>query len=167
MLSVDKIKKISHLSLDVKNFLRLYPWKNCMPASYSKLYKNINECKVAIVSSAGLVIKNNHEPFNSKIKMGDSSFRIIPSNTASKNLIECHKSKTFDHSGIKNNPFSAMPIPHLLDLAENGFIGSVNKRHISLMGSIINPSKLIKETIPQIIDIFKQDKVDIVIFIPV
>ena len=35
------------------------------------------------------------------------------------------------------------------------------------MGSIISPSKLINESIPKIIEIFNEDKVDIAIFIPV
>ena len=69
--------------------------------------------------------------------------------------------------GIKNDPFSALPIPHLVDLCEEGFIGAVNSRHISLMGSTINTGKLINKTIPEIINIFHMDKVDIAIFIPV
>ena len=35
------------------------------------------------------------------------------------------------------------------------------------MGANINTSKLIKKSIPDIVQIFKEDKVDIVLFIPV
>ena len=35
------------------------------------------------------------------------------------------------------------------------------------MGSNINTSKLLKYSVPKIIDIFKNDNVDIVIFVPV
>jgi len=167
MLKVDKIKKLSHLSFNVKNILKFYPWKNCNPQSSINLNKKLSECRVAIVSSAGLIIKNKQEPFNHKIKFGDTSFRVITSNIDSSELEEYHKSNTFNHSGIRSNPFSVMPIPHLLDLTQEKFIGSVNKRHISLMGSIISPSKLVKKTIPEIVDIFKNDEVDIAIFIPV
>ena len=167
MLNINKIKKLSHLPFDIKKFLQFYPWRDCSPKNSIDLNKKLSECRVAIVSSAGLIVENEQEPFDSKIEMGDASFRVIPSNINSDDLGEYHRSNTFDHSGIKSNPFSAMPIPHLLDLVQEGFIGSINKRHLSLMGSIISPSKLIKETIPEIIDIFKSDKVDIAIFIPV
>ena len=92
---------------------------------------------------------------------------IINPSTKKNDLKEYHRSDTFDHSNIKSDPFSVLPIPHLLDLVKEGFIKSVNKRHISLMGSIISPSKLINESIPKIIEIFNEDKVDIAIFIPV
>ena len=35
------------------------------------------------------------------------------------------------------------------------------------MGATINTSKLLKKTIPEIINIFKTDEVDIALFIPV
>jgi D-proline reductase (dithiol) PrdB len=122
---------------------------------------------VAIVSSAGLIVKNEQQPFDSSIKMGDSSFRIIPSNVDCDNLEEHHRSDTFNHTGIQTNPFSVMPIPHLLDLFKEKFIGAVNNRHVSLMGSNVGPKQVVKKTIPELVTLFKEDNVDIVIFIPV
>ena len=167
MLSVKKIKKISHLSFSTKKFLQFYNWKNCYPSKSIKLNKALSQSKVAIVSSAGLVIKDEQEPFNQNIKMGDSSFRVIPSSITPSRLEEHHISDTFDHSGIHSNPFTGMPINHLLNLEKKGFVGSVSNKHISLMGSIINPSNLINDTIPKIISIFKNENIDIAIFIPV
>ena len=37
--------------------------------------------------------------------MGDTSFRLIPSDVNFDELEEHHRSDTFDHSGIKSNPF--------------------------------------------------------------
>ena len=112
MLDVNKIKKLSHLSYEIKTFLKFYPWKNCAPESYAKPVKPLNKSNIAIVSSAGLSIRNKQEKFDSKIKFGDSSFREIPSSIKMDNLIESHNSRTFDHSGIINNPETVMPIPH-------------------------------------------------------
>ena len=167
MLSVKKIKKISHLSFSTKKFLQFYNWKNCYPSKSIKLNKALSQSKVAIVSSAGLVIKDEQEPFNQNIKMGDTSFRVIPSSITPNRLEEHHRSDTFDHSGIQSNPFTGMPINHLLSLEKKNFVGSVSNKHISLMGSIINPSNLINDTIPKIISIFKNENIDIAIFIPV
>ena len=167
MLYVNRIKKLSGLSFSTKKFIQFYNWKNCAPSISVPLKKDLSECRVAIVSSAGLIVKDKQEPFDSGLKMGDSSYRIIPSNISSNNLEEYHRSDTFDHSGVVDNPFSVFPIPHLIDLAKEGFIGSVSDKHISLMGSIINPSQLIKQTIPEIFSILKDEQVDLVIFIPV
>ena len=167
MLDISNSKKLSHLSYKIKKFLQFYPWKDCSPNYSKSLQKRINECKVAIVSSAGLIVKNKQKPFDLKMKFGDSSFRIIPSDIKKNELKEYHKSNSFDHSGINLDPFSVMPIPHLIELKKEGIIGSINHRHISLMGSNINTSTLIKKTIPEIVKIFKEDKVDIVLLIPV
>jgi len=167
MLNIEKIKKLSHLSFTIKKFLKFYPWKNCSPKNSIILEKKLNECNVAIVSSAGLINNVNHLPFDHSIKFGDTSFRVINPNVEKNDLKEYHRSDTFDHSNIKSDPFSVLPIPHLFDLVKEGFIKSVSSRHISLMGSIISPSKLINESIPKIIEIFNEDKVDIAIFIPV
>ena len=167
MLKINKIEKLSHLSFDIKIFLKLYPWKNCKPSKSQSPHKKLNESKVSIISSAGLSIQNKQEPFNSKIKGGDCSFRIIPSNINMAELRESHRSKTFDHSGIRSNPSTAMPIPQLEDLVNEGFIGSINNRHFSFMGSIINTRELIHDSIPKIISMLTEDKVDIVLFIPI
>ena len=80
MLYVNRIKKLSDLSFSTKKFIQFYNWKNCAPSISVPLKKDLSECRVAIVSSAGLIVKDKQEPFDSDLKMGDSSYRIIPSN---------------------------------------------------------------------------------------
>ena len=167
MLDVKNIEKLSHLSFKVKKFLQFYPWKDCRPAIDTSLSKDLNQSRVAIVSSAGFVVDGRQDPFDTGMRFGDPSFRIISSSVMSDQLKEYQKSDGFDHSGIKQDPFSAMPIQHLYDLDDEGFIGSVSDRHISLMGSTINTKELTKSTIPDIVSALQSDKVDIAIFIPV
>ena len=52
-------------------------------------------------------------------------------------------------------------------MTEAGRIGSLNHRHISIMGSITAPGRLIKKKIPQVIPQLVSDGVDIAILIPV
>ena len=80
MLNIENIVKVSHLSFAIRNFLKLYPWKNCSPKKFYNFKKKLSECNVAIVSSAGLINKLNHLPFDHSIKFGDTSFRVINSN---------------------------------------------------------------------------------------
>ena len=64
MLSINKIAKLSHVSYEVKKFLQFYPWKNCKPSFSYQLKKQLNECKVAIVSSAGFIVNKKQKVLN-------------------------------------------------------------------------------------------------------
>jgi hypothetical protein len=167
MLDVNNIPKLSHLSLKNKLGLTVYPWKNCKPRFSAKLIKPLSECNVAIVSSAGLYVKGEQEKFDYKIKGGDFSYRIIPNNISMELLYDSHRSQTFDHSGIRSNPSTGMPIPQLTELVNSGLIGSLNHQHISLMGAITAPGRFIKQSIQPIVHILTVDKVDVVLFVPI
>jgi len=86
---------------------------------------------------------------------------------AASTLIETHRSDAFDHSGIRQDPNLAFPIDRLRELTEAGRIGSLNHRHISIMGSVTAPGRLIKKTIPHVVPQLVSDGVDIAILIPV
>ena len=167
MLNIFKIKKLSHLSFVDKSALSMYPWRNCNPGKTSPAKLPLSGSNIAIVSSAGMYARELHDKFDHTIKGGDYSYRIIPGNIKTDQLIENHRSRSFDHSGIKKNPSTGMPIPQLKSLAEEGFIGSLNHRHFSLMGSILAPLRLIKYTIPEIVEKLIQDKVHAVLLVPV
>ena len=167
MLDVFKIPKLSHLSTKNKTALSLYPWKNCKPDFYNQLQKPLTECNVAIVSSAGLYDVHSQEKFDSTILGGDFSYRIIPSNINMDSLREGYRSNSFDHEGIRGNPSTGLPIPQLNTLVKEGYIGKINYRHFSIMGSITAPARFIKNTIPNIVKSLKADHVDVVLLVPV
>ena len=167
MLDVFKIPKLSHLSTKNKTALSLYPWKNCKPDFYNQLQKPLTECNVAIVSSAGLYDVHSQETFDSTILGGDFSYRIIPSDINMNSLKEGHRSNSFDHEGIRRNPSTGLPIPQLTALVKEGYIGKINYRHFSIMGSIIAPAWFIKNTVPDIVKCLKEDHVDVILLVPV
>jgi hypothetical protein len=82
-------------------------------------------------------------------------------------LREGHRSNSFDHEGIRGNPSTGLPIPQLNVLVKEGYIGKINYRHLSIMGSIIAPARFIKNTIPDIVKYLKADHVDVVLLVPV
>ena len=142
------------------------PWKNCKPRQSFTLTKPLSECKVAIVSSAGLYVRDLHEKFDHKVRGGDYTYRIISHDANLKHLADGQRSKSYNHSGIRQDSSTGMPIPQLNRLAEEGFIGRVNHRHFSVMGSILAPMRFIKNTIPEIVQQMKEDRVDVVLLIP-
>ena len=55
----------------------------------------------------------------------------------------------------------------LRELGRSGRIGSVNHRHISFMGSITAPGRLVKQTAPEAARLLAADGVDAALLVPV
>lgn len=132
----------------------------------AKLEKPLEECKFALVTTAGLM-RPDDKRFNNLIKMGDTSFREIPDDFPVQDLIEDHDSDSFKHDGIEADKNLVFPLDRFKELEKDDKIGELNHRHFSFMGSIISPRNLIKETAPQVAQLLKGDSVDAVFLAPV
>ena len=157
---------LSEFPLRYKLFLKAYRWRRIRPVPWTPLRKPLQACKAALVSSAGFVTRAQR-PFDDAILGGDTSFRDIPSDSDVSELIESHRSDVFDHSGMRQDPNLAFPIDRMTELKRAGKIDSVNHRHLSFMGSITAPGRLIKRTAPEAVQRLVADKVDIAILVPV
>jgi len=157
---------LDELSLVERLFLKAYPWRRIDPVPWTPLRKPLSECKLALVSSAGFSLPGQ-EPFDSTAKGGDPTFRDIPSDVDVKLLVENHRSKSFDHSGIRRDPNLAFPIDRVRELAASGRIAAVNHRHLSCMGSITAPGRLVRDHAPEAARRLVSDGVDIALLVPV
>lgn len=157
---------IGEFSLAIRLFLKAYPWRRIDPVPWTPLRKPLAQCKVALLSSAGFVVPGQ-EPFDHDIKGGDVSYREIPGDVDSKQLIETHRSEVFDHTGLHADANLGFPFDRMRELVAQGRIGSLNERHFSFMGSITAPGRLIQKTAPEIAQALAADAVDAAIVIPV
>ena len=157
---------ISEFSLKTRLFLKAYPWRRVDPVPWAPLSKPVAECRLALVSSAGFVLPDQ-EPFDESVRGGDPSFREIPSDVDVSTLIDTHRSETFDHSGLARDPNLAFPIDRARELADRGRVGSVNRRHLSFMGSITAPGRLAKRTAPEAVRWLVEDGAEAALLIPV
>lgn len=158
--------EISELPLSARLFLKAYPWRRIDPVPWAPLRMPLPEARVALVSTAGLVLPSQ-EPFDDTRKGGDWTLREIPDGSDLPSLIDCHRSASYDHSGIRADANLGFPIDRMHELAAAGTIGSVNHRHFSLMGSITAPGRLIAESAPAVADALVADAVDAVLLIPI
>ena len=158
--------ELSELKLSTQLFLRAYPWRRIDPIPFARPRRPLEECRVALVSSAGMALPDQR-PFDETVRGGDWSWREIPGNTAVERLRETHRSESFDHAGIRADPNLAFPLDRLRELAAAGTIGAVAPRHASIMGSLTAPSRLIARTAPEIADAFAGDQVDVALLVPV
>ncbi len=158
--------RVRDLKLSLRAFMRTYPWRTIDPVPGAELTLPISACRVALVSSAGLVVPGDL-PFDPDVRGGDYSYRVIPADATVQSLEEHHRSDAFDHAGIDADGNLAMPLDRLHELAAAGDIGSVAPRHISLMGSITAPGRLVKRTLPGVADLLVSDEVDVALMVPV
>ena len=157
---------LSELPLSARVFLKAYPWRRIDPVPWSPLARPLRESRVALVSTAGLVLPGQ-EPFDDDIRGGDWSFREIPSDADTRTMIDSHRSGSYDHSGVHADANLAFPIDRMRELAEEGAIGAVNHRHFSLMGSITAPGRLTTRSAVVVADLLAADQVDAVLLVPI
>ena len=158
--------RISELPLWLRAFLRAYPWRRVDPVAGVALRKPLPETRVALVTTAGLVPPGD-VPFDEKVKGGDYSYRVIPASMDVRDLVEHHRSESFDHAGILEDANLGFPLDRLRELAAIGEVGQVAPRHLSFMGSITAPGRLVSRTAPEAARILVEDQVDLALLVPV
>lgn len=154
------------LPLMLRTFLRAYPWRRVDPVPCARLQKPIAACRIALVSTAGLV-PPGARPFDPRVRGGDYSYRVIPRDTDVRELVDCHRSESYDHTGIARDRNLAFPLDRLRELAAEGVIGEVAPRHLSFMGSITAPGRLVRDTAPEAAALLVGDGVDVALLVPV
>ncbi len=158
--------ELSEFSLSVRVFLRAYRWRRIDPVPWAPLEKPLAECRLALVSSAGLVLRDQ-QSFDGLVRGGDVTFRRIPNDIDVSDLVDTHRSDSFDHTGLSRDPNVAFPIDRLRELTESGRLGSLAPTHLSLMGSITAPGRLVRDTAPEVATSLVLDSVDVALLIPV
>lgn len=154
------------LTLPVRLFLKSYRWRRIDPVPWTPLRKPLAQSRLALVSSAGFVLPDQ-ERFQANLAGGDGSFREIPADADVSVLMDAHKSKSFDHSGMDSDPNLAFPLDRARELVERGRIGSLNHRHLSFMGSITAPGRLVRDHAPEAARRLVADGVDVALLVPV
>ena len=126
------------------------PWVNGPPLA---------ERRVAIVSSAGLVVRGE-KPFRGR----DADYRVIPSETRPEQLMFSHISINLDRSGFQEDWNVVFPLDRLRELAAEGVIGSVAATHF-FMGAT-DPVQM-EDYARDVAARLKSDGVDAVLLSPV
>ena len=150
----------------VRGYLKAYRWRRIDPVPWTPLQKPLSECRLALVSSAGFVLPEQ-EPFDDSVRGGDVSFRKIPSDTPVTELIDSHRSDSFDHTGMGRDPNLAFPIDRVRERVASGRIGSVADNHLTFMGAITSPARLIRDTAPRATRWLVEQQVDVALLVPV
>jgi len=158
--------ELSEFSLPLRTFLRAYPWRRIDPTPWAPLARPLAACRLGLVSSAGFVLAGQ-QPFAESTRGGDVSFRSIPSDAVTGDLLDTHRSESFDHTGMARDPNLAFPIDRVREAVASGRIGSLASSHLSFMGSITAPGRLVRDTAPEAARRLVEDGVDVALLVPV
>ncbi len=149
-----------------RTFLRAYPWRRIDPVPCARLSKPMVSCRVALVSTAGLV-PPGAPPFGSRVRGGDYWYRVIPRDGDTRELVDSRRSGSYDHAGAARDRHLASPLDRLRELAAECVIGEVAPHHLSFTGSITAPERLVRDTAPDAAALLVGDGVDVALPIPV
>lgn len=154
------------LPLKYRFLLRTYRWRRAEAVPAARLRVPLTDARVALVTSAGLVMRGD-VPFDLDLKGGDWSYRTIAGDADVATLDMHHKSDAFDAAPIAADRNVAFPLDRLRALADEGSVGAVAERHLSFMGSITEPERLLRESAPRAAELLVADGVDVALLVPV
>lgn len=139
------------------------------PTPWTPLTKPLAECTVAFVSSAALALSSDR-PFDDRIErndpwFSDPSYRVIPRDTRTGGVQVCHLHIKPDFPQADLN--CVLPLERLAALAAAGEVGGVAPSHYSYIGYTLRPERLLRESVPAIVECMRQEHVDAVVLVPV
>jgi len=119
--------------------------------------------RVALVTTAGLH-RREDRPFAAG--SGANEYRVIPRDTPTAELAMSHISVNYDRTGFRSDPNVVFPLARLIELQEEGVIGSVGDYHYSFMGAPFPPTSF-EAKARELAGLLRRDGVDAVLLTPV
>lgn len=133
--------------------------RKCVP--FTPFEGSLAKSTVALVTAGGVHLKNQ-EPFNIADELGDLSYRILPEDVDSSQLMVTHHH--YDHQDADSDINVVFPIDVLRDLQAEGFIRSVAKKHVGYMGYTMQLKAMYEGTAREIAnEIDKGSQADVVL----
>ena len=157
--------KLEILSEQQREMLLNWPCPENEDSPWTAMSKSLSECKVALVTTAGLHVRGD-KPFTTAKNGGDASFRVIPRLTDPADIVQSHTSIGFDRTSIYKDINITFPIDRLNELVALGKIGSLSDNYYSFMGALRNPAALTDEYGPEVAKNLMAEGVDVVLLIP-
>jgi D-proline reductase (dithiol) PrdB len=137
-----------------------YQWVvNADPPPWTPLAKPIAECKVALMSSGGMLYRD--QP---RFHREDASYRLIPKNATQADLDVWHFGyRTADAASDHNCVF---PLARMRELEADRTIGALADPAYSFAGGVYSARKVREELAPRIVDELQKARIDAFYLVP-
>ena len=148
-----------------KKILPDFAWTSfAEPTSPAPLTRPLAECRVGLVATAGASIEGSQPRFDKRNRLGDDSFRVIPSDTPLDRIVLSHPG--YDTARALTDLDTVFPMRALELMRDQGVIGAVAPRHVSFMGYIPRTERLLWNRAPQVAGMLRDDGIDLAILVP-
>lgn len=130
--------------------------------AWTPLEDELSKLRLAFVTTAGVHPKSE-QPFDDQALEGDSSFRLIPGDMPSTELMVTHNH--YEHSDADRDINCLFPIDRARELVEQGVIGGLSEDHYGFMGFNPSPGRIVasgREVARRLAD----SNVDVVVMVP-
>lgn len=139
-----------------------YPQNVLAPASRGVSLAN---SRLLLISTAGGYYPVSHKPFDCRNPLGDYSIRIVPTSIQLEKLVFSHPGLNQEY--VRKDPQVLLPVKHLKAMVTEGMIGSLSPVFISLCGAQPHVIRVVKEVIPNILKIARDNQVQSALIVPV
>ena len=140
------------------------------PPVFAPLKKPLRQCRVALLTSAGVYLKDSQESFDLEGERreptwGDPSFRVIPSDVRQEQVGVAHLH--INSADILEDLDVVLPIRTFRKLEAEGVIGELAGEHYSFMGYQDRALAGWRETYgPQLVQRLNERAVDVLLLAP-
>src|SRR2546426_9336073 len=139
MPRLDRLPQIS------RNNLLTFPAHVNDTVPFVRPGKPLAGCRLAIVTTVGLHVRGDR-PFSP----GDQTYRVIPSDTPTADIVQSHTSIGFDRVAIMRDINISFPIERLRELVTRGELGGLAPHCYSFMGAQREAARLEAATGPAV-----------------
>ncbi|MGC4119482.1 MAG: glycine/sarcosine/betaine reductase selenoprotein B family protein [Myxococcales bacterium] len=138
------------------------------PPVWTPLRKPLRECRVALVSSAGIARRDqpafDQEGERRNPWWGDPSLRVLPLGTTERDVRLYHLHIDVRHG--EQDLDCVLPLRRLEEAAQAGLVGSVAPSHYSFMGYLLDLRQFLADSVPRMIARMKSEEVDAALLVP-
>jgi D-proline reductase (dithiol) PrdB len=158
-----------------RSFVPLYSGATPAPGDDAPVWtpfpRRLAEARIALLTSAGLYLEGEQRPFDGEREKaeptwGDPTHRVLPYPLHRRALGMMHLH--INHEDLLADPEIALPLGGLTALVDEGRVGSVAPRHVSVMGyQQAGLEVWRRETAPAIVELLRDEGTDGLILAPV
>ena len=155
MPRLDRLPQIS------RNNLLTFPAQVNDSTPFVRPAKPLSACRLAIVTTAGL-----HRRGDRLFSPGDPTYRMIPSETPTVDVVQSHTSIGFDRVPTMRDVNISFPIDRLRELIARGELGALGPYGYSFMGAQREVARIMNETGPEVGRRLREEGVDVALITP-
>jgi D-proline reductase (dithiol) PrdB len=153
--------RLDRLSQTARNGMLTFPAQVNDTAPFVALARPLSACRLALVTSAGLH-RRGDRPFGP----GEQTYRVIPSDTPTADIVQSHTSLGFDRVAIMRDINVTFPIDRVRELVGRGEVGGLGPSSYSFMGALRDSARLESETGPEVARRLRDEGVEVVVLTP-